>query len=155
MYGYLPYWELDATTAGSLRYDLLSTISLFSFRYDSDGTIVTTTASELLTGPLGQQVVAHAHAAGVRVELAFSFSGSVPPNDAFFSDATAQARAISQTLALVSRMGADGVNLDVERLSNAKFPAYGAFAGGSARPSGHEIRSGGSPSRRTVPARGP
>ena len=129
VYGYLPYWELDDQIRPYLRFDLLSTISLFSFRYGADGKIIDTTASARLTGPLGQAVIADAHAAGVRVELSFSFSSSVAANDAFFANAAAQATAISDTVALLAATGADGVNLDVERLSNASFPAYGAFAG--------------------------
>jgi putative cell wall-binding protein/spore germination protein YaaH len=129
VYGYLPYWELDDAIRPYLRYDLLSTVSLFSFRYGADGKILDTTASARLTGTLGKGVIGDAHAAGVRVELAFSFSSSVAANDAFFANAAAQATAISSTLSLLAATGADGVNLDVERLSNASFPAYGAFAG--------------------------
>ena len=129
VYGYLPYWELDSTTDAYLRYDLLSTISLFSFRYGSDGTIVATSAADRLVGPLGQTIIGHAHAAGVRVELAFSFSGVPAVNNDFFADQAATTRAIGETIALLAKTGADGVNLDVERLSNASFPAYGAFIG--------------------------
>ena len=129
VYGYLPYWELDSTTDAYLRYDLLSTISLFSFRYGSDGRIVATSAADRLVGPLGQTIIGHAHAAGVRVELAFSFSGVPAVNNDFFADNAATTTAIAETLDLLARTGADGVNLDVERLSNASFPAYGAFIG--------------------------
>jgi spore germination protein YaaH len=127
VYGYLPYWELDSTTDAYLRYDLLTTISLFSFRYGSDGTITKPSQYALLTGSTAQTIIAHAHAAGVRVELAFSFSSTTSVNDAFFNDAAAQATAIAQTIALLKQLGADGVNLDVELLSNANFPLYGAF----------------------------
>jgi putative cell wall-binding protein/spore germination protein YaaH len=129
VYGYLPYWELDSGTDAYLRYDLLSTISLFSFRYGTDGRILDTTASARLTGPLGRAIIARAHAQGVRVELAFSFSQTLSVNDTFFSDPTAQATAIAETMDLLAATGADGVNLDVERLSDARFAAYGAFAG--------------------------
>lgn len=129
VYGYLPYWELDDGIRAYLRYDLLSTISLFSFRYGADGRILDTTATARIRGPIGQAVIADAHAAGVRIELAFSFSTKVEVNDAFFADKAAQATAIAETVKLLEATGADGVNLDVERLSGTSFPAYGAFSG--------------------------
>lgn len=127
VYGYLPYWELDSSTDAYLRYDLLTTIALFSFRYGTDGTIQSTVASSRFTGSLGSTIIGHAHAAGVRVELAFSFSSSTSVNDAFFADATAQKTAIARTVTLVTQLGADGVDLDVERLSATSRPGYAAF----------------------------
>jgi len=129
VYGYLPWWELDSGTDAYLRYDLLSTIALFSFRFAADGTIPTSSTTDRLTGPLGQTIIAHAHAAGVRVELSFSFAQTPEPNDAFFSDPAVMKTAIASAVALLKQTGADGINLDVERLHGSVFPAYGAFVG--------------------------
>jgi putative cell wall-binding protein/spore germination protein YaaH len=128
VYGFAPWWELDSAFLSYIRYDLLTTIALFSFGYGSDGRIVESTRYDRLVGPLGQALIAAAHAQGVRVELSFAFSQTLSVNDAFFVNAVAQATAISQTVALVEAMGADGVNLDVERLSADRRPGYAAFA---------------------------
>src|SRR5947199_5067627 len=41
VYGYLPYWRLDSTIAGRLRYDLLSTVAFFGLGIKPDGNIDT------------------------------------------------------------------------------------------------------------------
>src|SRR2546423_14073616 len=43
VYGYLPYWQLDATTATKLRYDLLTTVALFGIGIQDTGDLDTTT----------------------------------------------------------------------------------------------------------------
>src|SRR5512135_2831670 len=64
VYGYLPYWDIGSGTDAYLRYDLLTTISLFSFSYDpTSGALNPPRAA--LTGPTAQSIIAHAHAAGV------------------------------------------------------------------------------------------
>ena len=39
VYGYLPYWQLDGSTAKRLRYDLLTTIAMFGIGIDAPATL--------------------------------------------------------------------------------------------------------------------
>ncbi len=130
VYGYLPWWKVDAGTDAYLRYDLLTTLAFFSIRYTSTGALDTTTKGYLaLTGSHAGPIIEHAHANGVRVEVSVTFSSSPDTNGAFLANQEAMARAIADTVALVGRLGLDGVNIDLERLYNRDFPAYGAFVG--------------------------
>ena len=129
VYGYLPYWEIDSGTDAYLRYDLLTDIALFSIGFDSAGAIVTTaTGYPAVTGSNAATIVAHAHAAGVRVDLTVTSFGFAK-NAAFFTDATAMSTAVAAISGLVQAEGLDGVNLDVESLYNENFAAYGQFVG--------------------------
>jgi putative cell wall-binding protein len=129
VYGFLPYWELDSTVDAYLDYDLLTDIALFSVGVNDDGTIDTGARGyATVTGDLAAAIVAHAHAAGVRVDLTLTSFG-LAKNAAFFTDAAAQATAVSAIAALVATRGLDGVNVDVELLSGTEFAAYGAFVG--------------------------
>lgn len=127
VYGYLPYWEIDGTIDAYLRYDLLSTLSLFSITYNADGTINTSLAGYRgITGDTAALLIERAHAAGVRVEITVTSFGT-SKNAAFFSDPVAQATAIAQTVDLVAARGADGVNVDVELIEGTYFDEYGSF----------------------------
>jgi len=127
VYGYLPYWEIDGTVDAYLRYDLLSTLSLFSITYNADGTINTSLAGyRAIAGETATLLIERAHAAGVRVEITVTSFGTAK-NAAFFSDPVAQATAIAQTADLVTARGADGVNVDVELIEGTYFDEYGSF----------------------------
>lgn len=129
VYGYLPYWELDSTVDAYLRYDLMTDIALFSIGFNADGTIDTgATGYARMTGTTAATIVAHAHAAGVRVDMTVTSFGFAK-NAAFFANAAAQDTAIQAISSFVATGGLDGVNLDVELLYNADFAAFGAFAG--------------------------
>jgi spore germination protein YaaH len=122
---------VDSGTDSRLRYDLLTTITFFSMRYASDGSIDTSAADkgyQAYLSSIATTIIEHAHAAGVRTEIAVSFSSDPDTNHAFFADSAARQKAVSQTVALMTTRGADGVNLDVERLYGADFPAYASFA---------------------------
>jgi hypothetical protein len=129
VYGFLPYWELDGATDGYLRYDLLSDIALFSVGLTCSCAIGTCTPGyAAATGSLADEIVARAHAAGVRVDLTVTSFG-LSRNNAFFDNTTAQTAAVSAIAALVRQRGFDGVNVDVESLHNVDFPAYAAWVG--------------------------
>ncbi|HEX5466320.1 MAG TPA: cell wall-binding repeat-containing protein [Candidatus Limnocylindrales bacterium] len=129
MYGFLPYWEIDSGTDASLHYDLLTDIALYAVTLNGDGTINPgSNGYSTVTGPLADAIIAHAHAQGVRVDLTVTSFG-LAHNTAFFSDPTAQAMAVSAIATIVTERGVDGVDLDVENLHNADFPAYAAWVG--------------------------
>lgn len=129
VYGYLPYWEIDSGTDAYLRYDYLTDIALFSIGFDASGAISTTaTGYPTVTGSTAATITAHAHAAGVRVDMTVTSFGYAK-NAAFFSAPDAMAAAAANISALVQAEGLDGVNLDVESLYNEDFAAYGTFVG--------------------------
>lgn len=129
VYGYLPYWEIDAGTDAYLRYDYLSDIALFSIGFDAAGAISTSaTGYPTVTGSTAATITAHAHAAGVRVDMTVTSFGYAK-NSAFFANPGAMATAAANISALVQAEGLDGVNLDVESLYNEDFAAYGTFVG--------------------------
>ena len=114
VYGYLPYWEIDSGTDAYLRYDLLTDIALFSVGFTSTGAISTTgTGYPAVTGSTAATIVAHAHAAGVRVDLTITSFGYAK-NTAFFTDPAAMTAAAAAISDLVRSEGLDGVNLDVD-----------------------------------------
>ena len=125
VFGYLPYWELDAGMADYLRYDLLTTIAFFGVSYRSDGTLDTT-----LPGYKGYQnvyatdIITRAHAAGVRTVITFQ-GFTLSRNDAFVASPTARATFVQQAVALMTARGADGANLDIEGLDNQYFDEFG------------------------------
>ncbi len=130
VYGYLPYWKLDSGTDAYLRYDLLSTLAFFSIRYTPQGALdVTTAGYTAVMSSHATTIINHAHAAGVRVEVSVTFSTNPDTNKSFLANQTAMSRAIADTVALVTARDLDGVNIDLERLYNADFAAYGAFVG--------------------------
>jgi len=129
VYGYLPYWEIDAGTDAYLRYDLLTDIALFSVGVDANGALVTSAPGyRAVTGAYAPAIVSHAHAAGVRVDLTFTSFG-FEKNTAFFGNPTAMANGVAALTGLVNQLGLDGVSVDVESLYNENFAAYGAFVG--------------------------
>jgi len=129
VYGYLPYWEVDAGTNGYLRYDLLTDIALFSVTLTAPGAIDTSTPGyRMVTGAHAATIVANAHSAGVRVDLTFTSFGFAK-NDAFFRDPAAMANGVAALTTLVNSLGLDGVSVDVESLNNPDFAAYGTFVG--------------------------
>ncbi|HEX8940826.1 MAG TPA: glycoside hydrolase family 18 protein, partial [Candidatus Limnocylindrales bacterium] len=129
VYGYLPYWMIDASTDGYLRYGLLSTIALHSISYDSTtGHVVQSSPGyQAFASSTVATIVGHAHAAGVRVDVSVSFPASADTNHAFFASPTATSTAIAETVATLGSWGLDGVSLDVEVLYNTDFAAYASF----------------------------
>ena len=133
VFGYLPYWELDAGTDAYLRYDLLTTIAFFGVGYGADGALITGAPGyRAYMSDRATAIIEHAHAAGVRTVITFQ-SFDAARNAAFLSDLTAQGTFIEQALALMAERGADGANIDIEGLSGVYFDEYGAFVGAFAR----------------------
>lgn len=129
LYGFLPYWEIDDTIAAHLRQTPLTTLALFSVTNTGTGAIDTAQDGyQAITGAIGEQVVREAHERGTHVELVFTSFG-LARNQAFFGDTVLQGATIAALVELVGRLGADGLDLDVESLDPLQIPAYGAFVG--------------------------
>jgi spore germination protein len=130
VYGYLPWWQLDSTTAGSLRYDLLTTIALFGVGIEATGDLDTASPGYLAyLGPDARAVIDAAHAKGVRVVPTFHLldSGNLRDLRAFLGTPAAQQRFIRQAIALVAARSADGANLDLEPVPDALAGAFASF----------------------------
>ena len=127
--GYLPYWEMNDATVASLDYSRLTTIAFFSVGFDAAGHLDRTGRGyAALMSDRATGVIDAAHASGVRAIVSFSSFGS-GRNDAFFSDAGAQATFVDEAAALVAARGLDGADLDVELISGGSIGAYAATAG--------------------------
>ena len=153
LYGYLPYWRLNESTAAYVRDVPLSTIALFSVAARRDGTINTGPLGyQRIVGPVGRQIIAEAHQREVRVELVFTSFGE-RKNAVFFgrkpgrggpptaapgaspeashpggpSNEAPWIRTVDALVALATDLDVDGINVDVERLDEADREAYGVF----------------------------
>ncbi len=127
VYGYLPYWEIDAGVEGYLDWNALTAISLFAVTQHADGSLSTTASGyPAITSERGRRIVQTARAHGVHVEIVFASFGTAE-NAAFFGNAAAQERTIADLRAFVRDVGAGGVNVDVEGLAGTWFGAYAAF----------------------------
>ena len=125
VFGFLPYWELDAGMADYLRYDLLTTIAFFGVSYKSDGTLDTTLPGyKAYQNGFATDIITRAHAAGVRTVITFQ-GFSLSRNDAFLANPMARATFVQQAVALMTARGADGANLDIEGLDSQYFSAFG------------------------------
>jgi len=130
VYGYLPYWRLNAGTANQLDYDLVSTIAFFGLGIKGTGDIdMAWTGTQAYLSENAKAVTNAAHAKGVRVVPTFQLfdSGSLPKMTAFLGSATAQNRFIGQALDLMDRRSADGANFDFEPMPETMTPKYLAF----------------------------
>ncbi len=106
VYGYYPFWLADLTT---IRWEALTHLAWFSIELDAQGDVTAT------HGWPDTAAVSTAHAAGVRVDLAFTlFSGSGVL--ALCQDAARRATAIDNMVDLMEQGGADGIAVDFEGL---------------------------------------
>lgn len=132
VYGYLPYWQLDSTTARRLRYDLLTTIALFGIGIRATGDLDKDTPGyAAYMGQAATDVMNAAHARGVRVVPTFQLfdSGDLPDLRAFLARPAAQQRFIDQAVAMMTSRRADGANLDFEPLPESLSVPFTGFAG--------------------------
>ena len=132
VYGYLPYWRMDAGTVDRLDYSTLSTIAFFAVPILRSGALDTGAPGfDAYVSPAAAAVTNAAHAHGIRVVPTFQMfdSGSLPTLRAFLHSRRAQDRFIAAALALMVRRRADGANLDVEPLPDALAPAFAEFVG--------------------------
>ena len=133
VYGFLPYWEMDATIADHVAGLDLSTLALFSVSNRTNGTIDTSQRGySLVTGPLADQLIHEAHDRGTRVELVFTSFGLARNKRLFGSGASPVARReqlIAGLVDLATQLGVDGINVDVETIDDNLIPTYGTFVG--------------------------
>jgi hypothetical protein len=154
LYGYLPYWQMTPSMASYLAAVPVSSLELFSVGAgDNGGLLVKETGYRRITGALGAQIIREAHARGQRVELVFTSFG-FDRNDRLFgrTDLSGRAgggdrggpaadnappeiaagvarriRTARELLALAQRIGADGINVDVELIGGDAFEGYTSF----------------------------
>jgi spore germination protein YaaH len=129
VYGFLPYWEMTEGIADHVARTDLTTLALFSVTHRKDGAIVPSERGyKRIDGPIGQRLIKEAHDRGVRVELVYTSFGRAK-NDLFFTSADARARTIADLVTLATRLGVDGINVDIELLAPEHVIAYGEFVG--------------------------
>jgi spore germination protein YaaH len=128
VYGFVPYWEMDATIAEHIGKTDLSTLALFSVTHKRNGTIDVQNGLRKIRGDVGRAMIDAAHGRGANVELVYTCFGAAK-NDQFYGDPKAQARWIGVLVDLVDELGVDGVNVDVEGLPIGHVADYAAFVG--------------------------
>lgn len=111
LYGFLPYWQMNAAVATYLQSTPLATVALFSVTARTTGAINTkATGYRRITGPIGRQLIDEAHARHTRVDLVFTsfgadrnavFFGRIPPAPAATPSAPAGSAAPTATLIAV------------------------------------------------------
>lgn len=130
VYGYLPYWMLDATSLSFLDYELLSTIAYFGVPAQPNGTLQRTGVYwDGWTSTHMTNVINAAHAEGVEVVLTVTMMGwSGTTNMAtLLNNPTSRATLAAEIAAAVAERNADGVNLDFEPMPEALQDSYTAF----------------------------
>jgi spore germination protein YaaH len=129
VYGFVPYWEMDAGIAEHLAATDLTTIGLFSVTHRKNGSLSTgENGYKRILGPTGERIIKGARDQGARTELVYTSFGE-RKNDAFFDDAAARDRTIEELVALAKQLGVNGINVDVELLAIRHIPTYGEFVG--------------------------
>ncbi|HXI46338.1 MAG TPA: glycosyl hydrolase family 18 protein [Candidatus Acidoferrales bacterium] len=131
LYGYLPYWEMNDTVAAYLDKVPVDTLALFSVSAGKEGGIKHGEVGyRRITGPIGQRLIADAHARRQRVELVFTSFG-FDVNDrlfgAGFEAEVRRDRAAGELLALAAQLGVDGINVDVEAINGDDNDGYATF----------------------------
>ena len=133
VYGYLPYWRLDAGTVDRIRYDLVSTIAFFGLGIKATGAIDTAWVGyQEYIGDDAAAVTNAAHDRGVRVVPTFQLfdtASGAPTMSAFLGSTTAQDRFIREALDLMALRKADGAGLDFEPVGPlaARATQFSAF----------------------------
>jgi spore germination protein YaaH len=129
MYGYVPYWEMDAGIADHVAATDLTTLGLFSVTQTASGALATReTGYRRIEGDVGARLLDEAHERGVRVEIVWTSFGD-ERNRQFFEDEAAQDRWLGELVEYAVSRGFDGVNVDVEGLPADLVPAFGGFTG--------------------------
>jgi spore germination protein YaaH len=129
VFGFVPYWEMDQGIAEHLAKTPLTTLALFSVTHTKTGTIDTAqTGYKRITGAIGTQLIREAHDRGTAVQLVYTSFGTAR-NERFFTSTAIQDATIGALVALVGKIGVDGIDVDVEQLGDDLVPAYGAFVG--------------------------
>jgi spore germination protein YaaH len=129
VYGFVPYWEIDATIADHLKGTSTTTIALFSVANTAKGDIATNQKGyRAIRGPVGRRIVADAHEMGRRVDVTWTSFGQAK-NDGLFASQALQDRVIASLVALRADLAVDGIAVDVEGIDSTDIPAFGSFVG--------------------------
>jgi spore germination protein YaaH len=129
VFGFVPYWEMNGEIAAHVAKTPLTTLALFSVTQTKTGAINTSqTGYRRITGSIGKQLIREAHDRGVAVQLVYTSFG-VARNERFFGSLEVQDVTIAGLVGLADRIGADGINVDVEQIGVDLVPAYGLFVG--------------------------
>jgi spore germination protein YaaH len=135
VFGFLPYWMLDAGSLQWMQYQLVTTIAYFGVTARADGTLATTSGASPTAGWAGwnssamTNVTNAAHARGVRVVLSvtmMAWDGGTG-QAALLGSPTARAQLVNAIVATVRSRAADGVNLDFEPVSTTLRDQYTSF----------------------------
>ena len=130
VFGFVPYWEMDAGIAEHLAKTDLTTLALFSVTNKKNGTINDTqNGYKRIVGPIGQQMIREAHDRGVKVQLVYTSFGYDKNAKFFGGPVTTQDAVIKNLVAFANEQHFDGINVDVELLDTQFVAAYGAFVG--------------------------
>ncbi|HET7668140.1 MAG TPA: glycosyl hydrolase family 18 protein, partial [Mycobacterium sp.] len=136
VFGFLPYWMVDAEGLGSIRYDLTSTIAYFSIGATSTGYLSTgsgtsptigwsTWMSSAMTG-----VINKAHANGVRVVPTITMMAwdyNFTAMSTLLNSATYRARLVTNIANTIRARNADGVNIDFEPVPSSLRAQFTSF----------------------------
>jgi spore germination protein YaaH len=129
VFGFVPYWEMNDDIAAHVAKTPLTTLALFSVTHTRTGVINTSQAGyKRITGAIGKRLIREAHDRGVAVQIVYTSFGTAR-NERLFGSLPVQDAAIEGLVALADRVGADGINVDIELLGAHLVPAYGAFIG--------------------------
>jgi hypothetical protein len=135
VFGFVPYWEMNGGIAEDVARIDLTTLALFSVTNTRAGDIDTKPIGyKRITGAIGSQLIREAHDRKVAVQLVYTSFGTAR-NKRFFALPTVedalkvQDSTIHALVALATRIGVDGINVDIEQLTDDLIPAYGDFVG--------------------------
>ncbi len=137
VFGFLPYWQLDAASLQWMQYQLVTSIAYFGVAARADGTLAMTSGGSTTAGWGGWNssamtgVINSAHARGVRVVLTVTMmawdSASAQAQAALLGNATARSTLVNAIVEAVRNRAADGVNLDFEPVSTTLRDQYTSF----------------------------
>jgi hypothetical protein len=129
VFGFVPYWEMNDGIAEDVAGLDLTTLALFSVTHTKDGAIDTKqTGYKRITGDIGKQLIREAHDRGVAVQLVYSSFGT-DRNARLLGSTALQDATIASLVSLVTTIGVDGIDVDIEQIDAGLVPAYGAFVG--------------------------
>lgn len=117
VYGYYPFWVADLTT---IRWEALTHLAWFSIDLNESGGIVAK------HGWPDEEVVATAHAAGVRVDLTFTLFGGADIQN-LCNSPSLRASTIATIVAEMEAGDADGVSIDFEFVNGDTRAGFLAF----------------------------
>lgn len=129
IFGFVPYWEMNASLATHVAGTPLTTLVLFSVTNKANGAVNTNAPGYArIASDVGRSLIRVGHRHGMDVQVAFTSFGTAR-NTRLFTKPDRQTAVIESLVALTDELGVDGVNVDVEGLDPALVPAYGQFVG--------------------------